>query len=271
MGDAMEPETTPYPAVAGHRFSEGRARFNRLAGIFLLVCGLSSSAYVYSLNRAISEGEPVTLLESYEPNVLSYNGEHARVTPEVHGRIKTYGRITTLLFVIALVLKASMILVNSRLPASVPPDRADELGPVRITASGVAHAGGAHWPIVLPRDQVERLELEYTPGAENPVIAVFLGAVFTILGLPLAVLILPRIEDFEMFSVFCLGALLAGTGIWMVWFAIKKRFVLIARTANGSSRMVFPPHARRQAVIEFATRAARRHGYTFDFGEGLVG
>lgn len=263
----MKPET----AVAGHRPSEGRERFNRIAGIFLMVCGLSSLAYVYSLNQAISAGEPVSLLESHEPNVLSYKGEHARVTPEVAGRIATYGRITTLLFVISIVIKASMIVVNSRLPASVPPDRADELGPVRITASGVAHAGGVHWPVVLPRDQVERLELEYTPGAENPVIAVFLGAVFTILGLPLAVLILPRIETFEMFSVFCLGTLLGGTGIWMVWFGLKKRFVLIASTANGSSRMVFPHNASREKVIEFAIRAAKRHRYTFDFGEGLVG
>ncbi len=265
----MTPET---PAtVAGHKFSEGRARFNRLAGIFLVICGINASAYMYSLGEAFSAGEPVSIYESNEPGVLSLEGKHARVEPEVYARTRSYGRITSGLLAIAFALKLSLYLVNARLPASTAPDRSDELGPVRITHDGIAHSGGVHWPIVLPRSAVKHLELEYTPGADYPVAVSLFGALFALLGITMVALLVTRIEDLEMFGAFCLGLLLGGMGCWMLWFALKKRFVLIARTAHGPSRMVFPPNASRENVIEFATRAARRHGYPFDFGQGLIG
>ena len=221
--------------TAGHRFSEGRARFNRVANVLLLLCGLNASAYFYFLND-------------------------------------THGRVTAALGVLALALKSLVILINARLPASKPPDPLDELGPIRIASDGVAHVGGVHWPVVLPRSQVERLELVCAPGADKPVAVGVSGVVLILLGLPLAVMLAPKIGvDRSILAAFCLFAGLAATGIWMLWFAMRKRYVLVAHTPNGSSRMVFHRSARREDVIHFATSAARRHDYPFDFGQGLVG
>ena len=74
-----------------------------------------------------------------------------------------------------------------------------------------------------------------------------------------------------VFFVFCLWLSLAGLGAWVLWFSIRKRYVLVAHTPNGSSRMVFHPSATREDVILFTTSAARRHDYPFDFGQGLAG
>jgi hypothetical protein len=262
----MEPET-----IAGHRFSEGRARFNRAAVIFFLLSGLTGSIYAYLYDQAISSGVPVSIYESHDPNVLSLNGKHARVEPEVYGRIKTYGHITVVLFVAGFALQFFLLVLNARLPASTAPDPLDELGPIRIAGDGVAHAGGMQSPIVLPRSRIESLELQYTPGLEKPIGGGLCGAFFLLLGLPLAVIGVTRIQDFETFAAFCFFSLLAGTGVWIIWLAIRKRYVLVAYTSNGRSRMIFPRGATRADVIHFVTDAARRHGYVFDFGRGLVG
>jgi hypothetical protein len=262
----MEPQTT-----AGHRFSEGRARFNHAASIFLILCGLNGSAYLYSLNKAISSGTPVSIYESYDPNVLSLKGKHARVEPAVYGKLKTYGNITSVLFAAGFALTLFLIVLNARLPASTAPDPLDELGPIRIAGDGVAHSGGVQSPVILPRSRIESLELQYTPGMERPGGGIVLGAFFLLAGLPLAGFLLPRIQDLEMFFASCLGLLLAGTGAWILWFSIRKRYVLVAHTPNGSSRMIFHRTATREEVILFATSAARRHGYPFDFGHGLIG
>jgi hypothetical protein len=262
----MEPKAT-----AGHRFSEGRARLNRAASLFLILCGLNGSIYLYSLNRAVSSGVPVSIFESSDPNVLSFEDRYARVEPEVYSGIKTYGRIMVVLFAAGFVLQLFLIILHARLPASTIPDPLDELGPVRITGDGVAHSGGAlQSPVVLPRDQIERLELEHTPGMDRPLAGGFLGVVFVLFGLPLT-LFLPRAHNLETFSVVCFGALLAAMGAWILWFAIRKRYVLVACTAEGRSRMIFPRDVTREDVIHFTTDAARRHGYLFDFGQGLVG
>ncbi len=260
-----------FEPTAGHRFSEKRARINRAANILLLLCGLNASAYLYYLNDAISSGVPVSIYESHKPNVLSVKGQHARVEPEVYGRIKAHGDITGVLFAISFSLKLFLIFLNARLPASTAPDPLDELGAIRITGDGVAHSGGVHWPVVLPRSRVERLELEYTPAMETPLAGILGGAFFVLLGLPLAVLLLPPSQDLELFFVFCFFLSLAGMGAWMLWFAIRKRYVLVAHTSTGRSRMVFHRTATREEVVLFATGAARRHGYPFDFGQGLIG
>ena len=262
----MEPLST-----AGHRPSEGRARFNRAAAILLLFCGLNGSAYLYFLSEAISSGTPVSIYESHDLNVLSLKGKHARVEPKVYGRIRTYGSITSFLLVIGFALTLFQIFLNARLPASTAPDSLDELGPIRITGDGVAHSGGVHWPVVLPRSRIEHLELQYTPGADSPLGGGLCGAFLVLLGLPLAVLLLPRSRDLEMFFVFCFWSFLTATGAWILWFSIRKRYVLVAHTPNGSSRMVFHRTATRESVIQFVTSAARRHDYPFDFGHGLVG
>ena len=262
----MELET-----IAGHRFSEGRARFNRAATLFLVVCGLNGSVYVVYLQQAIASGTPVSIYESHHPNVLSLKGTHVRVEPEVYGRIKAYGSITGVLLAASFALKLFLAALNARLPPSIAPDPLDELGPIRIAGDGVAHSGGGQWPVVLPRSQIERLELEHTPALERPLTAVVFGALFVLLGLPLAVLLLLDIQTLEMFFVFCLGLGLAGTGAWMMWLAIKKRYVLVAHTSNGRSKLIFPRAATPERVIRFTTDAARRHGYPFDFGQGVVG
>lgn len=258
-------------AIAGHRFSEGRARFNRAANIFLLLCGINYSVYGYFLNEAVSSGKSVSIYESHDPNVLSLQGKHARVEPAVYSRIRTYSSITSFFLVLGFALKLFLLILNARLPASQAPDPLDELGPIRIAGDGVAHAGGMQSPIVLPRSRIESLELQYTPGLESPVLGGACGVFFLLLGLPLAVIGVTRIQDFETFAAFCFFTLLAGTGTWIVWLAIRKRFVLVAYTPSGRSRMIFPHTAAREDVIQFTTNAARRHHYPFDFGRGLVG
>jgi hypothetical protein len=263
----MEPKAT-----AGYRFSAGRARLTRAVSIFLMLCGINGSLYYYSLNRAVSSGVPVSISESSDPNVLSFEDKYARVEAGVYRGIKTYGRVVVVLFAASFALQLFLIAFKARLPASTVPDPLDELGPVRIASDGIAHSGGAvQWPLVLPRDQIERLELEHTSAMEKPLAAGLFGVVFLLFGLPLAVLLPPRIQDFETFSVFCLGALLVATGAGILVFAIRKRYVLVAHTPSGRSRMIFPRDASREDVIHFVTNAARRHGYPFDFGQGLAG
>jgi hypothetical protein len=65
--------------------------------------------------------------------------------------------------------------------------------------------------------------------------------------------------------------IVVATGAWIVGLSIEKRYVLVAHTPNGSSRMVFHRTAAREDVIRFASSAARRHGYDFEFGKGLAG
>jgi hypothetical protein len=262
----MEPET-----IAGHRYSDRRTRFSGAATLFLVLCGLNATVYLYVLANAISSGQPVSILESHDPNVISLKGQHARVDPEVYSRLQTYGRVTGALFVLSFVLRLSLIAVNARLPASASPEPGDELGPVRIAADGVAHAGGGQWPVILPRDRIERLELEYRPVADRPLPMVLFGVLFMLFGLPLVILLPPRIQNFEMFAVCCLGALLLGMGVWMIWLAFKKRYVLVAHTPGGPSMLVFHRRATREKVIRFATGAAKRHDYQLDFGQGLAG
>lgn len=271
MADTMTPETTTPEAVAGHRPSEGRARFNRVANFLLILVAVNAAVYIYTATSALSSGEPVSIYESHDPNVISYKGRHARVAPEVYDRLQTHGLVTLLLAGVALVLKCLLIAVNAKLPASKPLDPLDELGPVRIASDGVAHAGGIQWPVVLPRSQVEHLELIYVPGADKPVAISLCGGVLILLGLPLAVLLAPGIRDLTILAPFCLFTGVAAIGIWMLWLGFKKRYVLVAHTLNGPSRLIFHPRARRKDVIEFATSAARRHGYPFEFGQGLVG
>jgi len=262
----MEPET-----IAGHRFPERRARFNRAVTLFLVLCGLNGSIYFFYLQQAVASGTPVSIYESHAPNVLSLKGEHARVAPEVYGRVKTYGRITGVLLAASFALKLFLIALNARLPASTAPDPLDELGPIRIAGDGVAHSGGVQWPVVLPRSQIERLELEHKPVMEKPLSAVVFGTLFVLFGLTLAALLVLEVQNLEMFFVVCLGLFLAGTGAWMLWLALKKRYVLVVHSSSGRSRMIFPHTAPPERVIRFTTDAARRHGYPFDFGQGVVG
>lgn len=263
----MEPRTT-----AGHRFSERRARLNRAAVIFLLLCGINGSVYICYLEWAIASGDPVSFSEHHRPNVLSFQGRRARVEPAIYRKVEIYGDISSFLGVACVLVNLFLYVFNARLPASAPPHPLDELGPIRISADGVAHSGGSQWPVVLPRSQIERLELQHASARENLTAARLYGVFFALLGLPLTwiALTLERM-DLEAFCLLCLGSGLAAMGIWLVVTAIQKRYVLVAYTPKGRSRMIFPRAAAREDVIQFVTSAIRRHEYPFDFGPDLVG
>lgn len=256
-------------STAGYEIPQTQVRFNRIASIFLILCGLNYTVYLYKVQWAIADGTPVEWYEAHEPNVLSFDGQYARLEPEEYGRLMAYRRISGSLLIVSFALRMILFLVNARLSGSKAADPRDELGPIRIASDGVAHVGGIQYPVLLPRGQVESLELLRTSPVERPGIAVVCGVVFLLFGLPLAVMIAPRIETLEMFAAFCLFAMLAGMGVWILWFALKKRFILVARTPTGQAQMIFHSAAPREQVIGFARAASLRHGYRFSLGRGL--
>ncbi|HET9229170.1 MAG TPA: hypothetical protein VFR31_21000 [Thermoanaerobaculia bacterium] len=260
----MTAETT-----AGYRISEGQMRFNRIATLFLIACGINYVVYLYTVQRAVSEGTPVPFYEWHEPNVINFDGQHVRVEPEVYQRTQAYSRISGSLLIVSFALRVILFLVNARLSASKPQDPQDDLGPIRIASDGVAHVGGSQYPVLLPRGQVDRLELQLVSPVDHPVGATVCGAFFVLLGTPIAVGLGPRIEDFEMFGAFCLFAGVAIMGAWIILFSWKKRYVLVAHTPAGAHRMMFHYAAAKDEVVGFLRGAALRHGYRLSFGKGL--
>lgn len=260
----MTTETT-----AGYGIPTGQLRFNRIATLFLVACGINYTVYLFTVQKAVAGGTPVPFYEWHDPNVIAFDGQHARVEPEVYGRIRSYSRISGSLLILSFALRTILFLVNARLSASKSADPLDDLGPIRIASDGVAHVGGSQYPVLLSRGQVDRLELRHSSPVDHPVAAAVCGFFFVALGLPLAVLLGPRIEDMEMFGAFSLFALLAFMGAWIAWFSLRKRYVVVAHTATGEHRMMFHQAAGRDEVVGFLRGAALRHGYRLSFGKGM--
>lgn len=256
-------------STAGYRIPEGQQRFNRIATLFLIACGINYVVYLYTAQQAIASGTPVPFYEWHDPNVISFNGEHVRVEPEVYNRLTTYWRWSGSLFIVAFAVRVILFLVNARLPAAKAKDPLDDLGPVRIAGDGVAHVGGSQYPVLLTRGQVDKLELQRTSPVDHPVVATACGLFFVALGTPLAVMLGPRIENMEMLGAFCLFTFLALMGVWIILFSVRKRYVVVAHTPTGEHRLMFHQSAGREEVVGFLRRAALRHGYRLSFGKGL--
>jgi hypothetical protein len=151
-------------------------------------------------------------------------------------------------------------MTNTTANASVRFDsiRADETGLAEMDT----HKGHSRPLVVVPRASIRSVEVGFASGAERPLVIAILGVVVLLVAaFPLlffaAVLIVGgqmRIEIFTMLAM-------APFGIWLLWFALKKRMVLLVQTQQGRRKLVFSKSAEPAAAQAFVAQVAATFGY----------
>jgi hypothetical protein len=151
-------------------------------------------------------------------------------------------------------------------------DQCLEYASVRVWEAGVAEMDHKRPIVFVPRAGIHSLELAYTSGAERPFITVLLG---------MAVLVVSISPLLFLLGVFYFGGHMhlrllyilafAPLGLWMLQFAMKKRYILIVHTYKGARKAVFqglvdPSHARG-----FMSEVSSRYRYTVNVSEPIQG
>lgn len=138
-----------------------------------------------------------------------------------------------------------------------------ELASVRIGAQGLAEMDGPRRIHFIPRSEVRGLELVYASAAERPAITAILGVALLLIALfPFAFLMLAftRGGSFEAAVFYLTGFSVPGG--WLLWFAFKKRRVLLVHTARGTRKLAFHRSASPEDIARFIADAAPRFGYS---------
>jgi hypothetical protein len=151
-------------------------------------------------------------------------------------------------------------------------DQSLEYGSVRVWEAGVAEMDHKRPIVFVPRAEIHSLELAYASGAERPFITIFLGvAVLAVSISPLLFLLGVYYFGGHMHLKLLYILAFAPLGLWLLRFAMKKRYILIVHTSKGARKAVFqgpvdPSHARG-----FMSEISSRYRYTVNVSEPIQG
>lgn len=138
-----------------------------------------------------------------------------------------------------------------------------EFASVRIGADGLAEMADSRRISFIRRTEVRGLELIYASAAERPVVTALLGiAVLLVALFPFAFLLFVVTfgghMEIHLFWLSAFGIL----GVWLLWFALKSRNVLLVHTSGGKRKLAFHQSAAREDIVRFVNEAASRFGYS---------
>ncbi len=149
------------------------------------------------------------------------------------------------------------------IPKPGPEEAHLEFASVRINAEGVAEMDGRRRLSFVPRTDIHRLELTCASAAERPVVTALAGV---------AVLLVALFPFVFLFLIFTRGGHMHGflfwlsafgvLGVWLLWFALRSRNVLLAHTQAGPRKLVFHQKASREDIVRFLAEAGPRFGYS---------
>ena len=118
---------------------------------------------------------------------------------------------------------------------------------------------------VVSRNQISHLQLARVSAAERPIVALLLGIAIIVGSLYPVYRLLGAFSGPGRVTIHV--DLLVATsfsllGVWLIVFALRKRFVLIATTAAGTRKLVFASTATEAEIRQFITEVSSKHGYT---------
>jgi hypothetical protein len=137
---------------------------------------------------------------------------------------------------------------------------------VRIDNESLAEMKSERMPLlVVPREDVNRIELVRAVEAAHPILLSGCGFVLLATGLVSLPLILSGfIFGGPMHWLFFLLPTVALVGGWMVYDALRRVPLLWIDTIRGVRKLAFQGRAERQELIDFIRQAEAKFGYTIE-------
>ncbi len=131
---------------------------------------------------------------------------------------------------------------------------------VVISEKGLAEMSGNRRIILIPKDQVQSIEIRHGLQAERPLVQGITGLAFIGLG---AVGIYIMVEGGIAALRWALGFLVfGGLGAWLLWEATKQGHYLKIICLGDSRKLVFKGKIQTEELSGFI-RSASQFGYTF--------
>ena len=133
---------------------------------------------------------------------------------------------------------------------------------VVFSEEGVAEFDQHRRASFVPKSDVLSLEIRHTSGLERPLIAIVVGALITIASLYPLVPLLDWFQQGGTLQVDLLPLLAFSLlGLWMIWFAVRKRQVLVVHTPKGRRKLIFHGTVDSDAARGALAEAVQRYGY----------
>jgi hypothetical protein len=156
-------------------------------------------------------------------------------------------------------------------PVKLPDhDQSLEYASVKAWEAGIAEMDHKRPIVFAPRAEIHSLELAYASGAERPLVTILLGvAVLAVSVSPLlfllGVLYFGGHMHLKLLSILAFAPL----GLWLLRFAMKKRYILIVHTSKGKRKAVFQGPVDLNHARGFMSEISSRYGYTVIVSEPL--
>jgi hypothetical protein len=142
----------------------------------------------------------------------------------------------------------------------------EQLECVRLSGEGAAEMDQHRRIIFVPRADITRLELQYGPGAERPLVMLILGllcAALAVGSLLWIVLLFLRPGGPRTPIELITGVAFLAPAWWLLDLSLRKRWFVRVHTRSGSSRkLIFHETKDRTAIETFLTSARGRFGYS---------
>ena len=138
----------------------------------------------------------------------------------------------------------------------------DQLETVRVGTDGAAEMDRHRRVIFVPREQIDRLELQYGSGAEHPLLVGFLGVVFAAMAVVLLVTFALAVMrgGARIPASMITGVAFVIPGWWFLDLAIRKRWFVRVYTRSGMRKLVFHQTTDERELQEFVAKGRRRYG-----------
>lgn len=147
-----------------------------------------------------------------------------------------------------------------------------EYASVRVWEAGVAEMEHKRPVVFVPRAEIHSLELAYASGAERPFITILLGvAVLAVSISPLLFLLGVFYFGGHMYLKLLYILAFAPLGLWMLRFAMKKRYILIVHTSKGTRKAVFQGPVDINHARGFMAEISSRYRYVVNASEPIQG
>jgi hypothetical protein len=137
--------------------------------------------------------------------------------------------------------------------------RADERGLAEMDAS----AANPRPLVFVPRADIRSLEVTLASGAERPLVVATLGIVVMLVALfPFAFLAVILVYGGQMEAELFYMSVSGVVGAWLLWFAFKRRLVILVHTVRGRRKLVLSRSTEPAAAQDFVEQVCRAFGHT---------
>jgi hypothetical protein len=132
---------------------------------------------------------------------------------------------------------------------------------VSVSSQGIAETYGKRIVLFVPFPEVDRITLRFGRPDHRPIVSIFVGSVFALLGIYGAIYLFLAPSGFR----YELGMIAMGViGVSLIFDALKERYFFEIHKKKGDCRFIFSRHARLTEIHDFCTSIRTHYGYDIE-------